>query len=108
MESQESLDLEDIQGAEASSESAMDNSRRLLHCQDDSNDSNPLDNLMYADHQYQRQQHHLLDKFLRGDREPGDSQDSEFRMLAPLVVGEDLFLEEPDNDNESEWSLDIK
>ena len=36
------------------------------------------------------------------------SMASEFRLSAPLVVGEDIFMEEPDNDNESEWSLEIK
>jgi hypothetical protein len=33
---------------------------------------------------------------------------ADFMMAAPLVVGEDIFMEEPDNDNESEWSLEIK
>ena len=33
---------------------------------------------------------------------------ADYKMSAPLVVGEDIFMEEMDNDSESEWSLEIK
>lgn len=61
-------------------------------------------------HTEQHQQ--LLERLLQDEdlQQQGEqlSMGAEFKLSAPLVVGEDIFMEEPDNDNESEWSLEIK
>ncbi len=58
------------------------------------------------------QQQQLLERLLQDEEQRQQNEQlsmaAEFKLSAPLVVGEDIFMEEPDNDNESEWSLDIK
>ena len=56
------------------------------------------------------QQHSILEKLLRQEKNPRNStrDDAELKMISPLVFGEELFDEDPDFDNESEWSIDIK
>jgi hypothetical protein len=44
----------------------------------------------------------------RAEMQNAGLMSADYNISAPLVVGEDIFMEEMDNDNESEWSLEIK
>lgn len=59
---------------------------------------------------HRSQQHSILEQLLRQEKNPRNpKQDySDYKMLTPLVNGDELFAEDPDFDNESEWSIDIK
>ncbi len=56
------------------------------------------------------QRHSILEHLLRQEKIPTNSklEDLEFKMASQVVIGDELFDEDLNFDNESEWSIDIK